>query len=88
MGDNMRDSTSRLHHNTHDHMHNMGQRARHSEGQASDFIQEHPLVVGALGFALGAALGAVFPATKKRMNTWASIVIALFIRPLKAGKSK
>ena len=65
MGDNMRDSTSRLHHNTHDHMHNMGQRARHSEGHASDFIQEHPLVVGALGFALGAALGAVFPATKK-----------------------
>lgn len=65
MGDNMRDTTSRLHHNAHDSMHSMGQRARHSEGHASDFIQEHPLVVGALGFALGAALGAAFPATKK-----------------------
>lgn len=65
MGDNMRDTTSRLHHNAHDSMHNMGQRAHQSEGSASDFVQEHPLVVGALGFALGAALGAVFHTTKK-----------------------
>ena len=42
-----------------------GQRAHRAESLASDFIQEHPLVVGALGFALGAALGGIFPATKK-----------------------
>ncbi len=65
MGDNMRDSTSHLQHGAHDSLHNMGQRARRTESQASDFIQEHPLVVGALGFALGAALGGIFPATKK-----------------------
>lgn len=65
MGDNMRDSTSHLQHGAHDNLHNMGQRARRAESQASDFIQEHPLVVGALGFALGAALGGIFPATKK-----------------------
>ncbi|MDQ7732980.1 DUF3618 domain-containing protein [Halomonas sp. SpR1] len=65
LGDNMRDSTSHLQHGTHNNLHNMGQRARRAEGQASDFIQEHPLVAGALGFALGAALGGIFPATKK-----------------------
>lgn len=65
MGDNMRDSTSHLQHGAHDNLHNMGQRAHRAERQASDFIQEHPLVVGALGFALGAALGGIFPATKK-----------------------
>ncbi|WP_386082393.1 DUF3618 domain-containing protein [Vreelandella sp. F11] len=65
MGDNMRDSTSHLQHGAHDNLHDMGQRARRAESQASDFIQEHPLVVGALGFALGAALGGIFPATKK-----------------------
>ena len=64
-GDNMRDSTSHLQHDAHDNLHNTGQRARRAESQASDFIQEHPLVVGALGFALGAALGGIFPATKK-----------------------
>lgn len=65
MGDSMRDSTSHLQHGAHDNLHNMGQRARQAESQASEFIQEHPLVVGALGFALGAALGGIFPATKK-----------------------
>lgn len=65
MGDNMRNSTSHLQHGAHDRMHNMGNRAHQTGGQASNFIQEHPLVVGALGFALGAALGGLFPATKK-----------------------
>lgn len=65
LGDNMRDTSSNLQHGTQDSLHNMGQRARQTERQASDFIQEHPLVVGALGFALGAALGGIFPATKK-----------------------
>lgn len=64
-GDNMRNSTSHLHQSAHDRVHNMGHRAHQYESQASDFIQEHPLVVGALGFALGAALGGIFPATKK-----------------------
>lgn len=65
MGDTMRDSTSHLQHGAHDNLHNMGQRAHRAERQASDFIQEHPLVAGALGFALGAALGGIFPATRK-----------------------
>jgi len=65
LGDSMRDTTSNLQHGTQDSLHHMGQRARQTENQASDFIQQHPLVVGALGFALGAALGGIFPATKK-----------------------
>ncbi|NVF14288.1 DUF3618 domain-containing protein [Vreelandella maris] len=65
MGDNMRNSSSHLQHSAHDRMHDMEHRAHQSKSQASDFIQDHPLVVGALGFALGAALGGLFPATKK-----------------------
>ncbi|MBR2514264.1 MAG: DUF3618 domain-containing protein [Halomonas sp.] len=65
MGDNMRDSTSHFQHGAQDSLHNMGQRTRQAESQISDFYQQHPLVVGALGFALGAALGGIFPATKK-----------------------
>lgn len=65
MGDSMRETTSHLQHGAHDSLHSMGHRARQTEKQASDFIQEHLLVVGALGFALGAALGGIFPATKK-----------------------
>ncbi|HDZ47053.1 hypothetical protein LCGC14_0154550 [marine sediment metagenome] len=65
MGDSMRESTSHLQHGAQDSLHSMGQRTRQTQQQASDFIQEHPLVVGALGFALGAALGGIFPATKK-----------------------
>ncbi|MFB9866844.1 DUF3618 domain-containing protein [Vreelandella sulfidaeris] len=65
MGGHMRDTTSHLNHGVHDNAHAMGDRARQTGSQASDFVQEHPLVVGALGFALGAALGGMFPATKK-----------------------
>lgn len=65
MEDNMRDSMSHLQHGAHDNLHNIGQCAHRAERQASGFIQEHPLVVGALGFALGVALGGIFPTTKK-----------------------
>ncbi len=61
----MRDSTSHLQHGTQDHLHNMSDRARQMGSSSSDFIQEHPLVVGALGVALGAALAGLFPTTRK-----------------------
>ncbi|RUR53035.1 DUF3618 domain-containing protein [Vreelandella populi] len=65
MGGSMRDSTSHLQHGTQDHLHSMSDRARHMGSSSSDFIQEHPLVVGALGIALGAALASLFPTTRK-----------------------
>lgn len=65
LGDNVRDTTSHLQHGAQSSLHDMSNRARHMGSQSSDFIQEHPLVVGAIGFALGAALGGIFPATKK-----------------------
>ncbi|MCA1772338.1 MAG: DUF3618 domain-containing protein [Halomonas sp.] len=65
LGDSVRESTSHLQHGAQSSMHDMSNRARQVKSQSSDFIQEHPLVVGALGFALGAALGGIFPATKK-----------------------
>ncbi|MGO3057438.1 MAG: DUF3618 domain-containing protein [Halomonas sp.] len=65
MGGSMRDSTSHLQHGTRDHLHNISERARHMGSSSSDFVQEHPLVVGALGVALGAALASLFPTTRK-----------------------
>lgn len=65
MSDSVRDTSSHLQHGAQSSLHDMSDRARQVRGQSSDFIQDHPLVVGALGFALGAALGGIFPATKK-----------------------
>lgn len=65
MGGSMRDTTSHFQHGTRDQLHNMSDRARHAGSQSSDFIQEHPVVVGALGVALGAALASLFPTTRK-----------------------
>jgi ElaB/YqjD/DUF883 family membrane-anchored ribosome-binding protein len=65
LGDSVRDTTSHLQDGAQSSLHDMSNRARHMGSQSSDFIQEHPLVVGAIGFALGAALGGIFPATKK-----------------------
>ncbi len=61
----MRDSTSHLYHSTQHGMHDAGQWAKSAGRHSSDFIQEHPLVAGALGFAIGAALGGLLPSTRK-----------------------
>ncbi|UYG00620.1 DUF3618 domain-containing protein [Halomonas sp. GD1P12] len=65
MGGNMRDTTSGLYRSTQHGMHDAGQWARDAGRHSSDFIQEHPLVAGALGFAIGAALGGLLPSTRR-----------------------
>lgn len=64
LGGNMRHTTSHLQHNTQHSMHNASHWASDAGKRSSDFVQEHPLVAGALGFALGAALGGMFPSTR------------------------
>ncbi|WP_447555415.1 DUF3618 domain-containing protein [Vreelandella sp. EE22] len=65
MGGSMRNNTSHLYQSTQHGMHDAGQWAKSAGQHTSDFIQEHPLVVGALGLALGAALGSILPSTRK-----------------------
>ncbi|GAB2786123.1 hypothetical protein GCM10027040_10250 [Halomonas shantousis] len=50
-------------------MNNMSQRTQGAQGQIANFVQEHPLVVGALGIALGAALGGMLPSTRAENRT-------------------
>ncbi|QJQ95115.1 MULTISPECIES: DUF3618 domain-containing protein [Halomonadaceae] len=74
MGESMRDTTSHMrdsashlrnsNHSMHDSMHDISHRAKHAGSQAGGFIQDHPFVAGALGLAIGAALGGMFPATR------------------------
>lgn len=45
-------------------MHNLGTRAQGAGTQTTNFIQEHPLVAGAIGVAIGAALGSLFPTSR------------------------
>lgn len=45
-------------------MGNLSHRAQGAGSDASHFVQEHPLVAGALGIALGAALGGMLPSTR------------------------
>ncbi|MHB0775191.1 DUF3618 domain-containing protein [Halomonas sp. WWR20] len=50
-------------------MNNMSQRTQGAKGQMASFVHEHPLVVGALGIALGAALGGMLPSTRAEDRT-------------------
>lgn len=45
-------------------MRNAGYRAQGAGEQSLNFIQEHPIVAGAIGVAIGAALGSMFPSTR------------------------
>lgn len=69
MGGRMHDSMSHAQQGVHDRMDHMKERAHHASDRSSDFIQDHPLVVGALGFALGAALASMSAMTRKENET-------------------
>ncbi|SHF74405.1 Protein of unknown function [Modicisalibacter ilicicola DSM 19980] len=64
MSDNLRDKTSQMKSGSRSAMHSMSYRAQGAGAQTSHFIQEHPLVAGALGVAIGAALGSLLPSTR------------------------
>lgn len=66
MGDNMRNKASQFRNSGGSGSSSGGvsQRARNAGNQTHQFIREHPLVAGALGIAVGAALGSLFPSTR------------------------
>ncbi|QHD48906.1 DUF3618 domain-containing protein [Vreelandella aquamarina] len=68
-GGRMHDSMSHAQQGTQHRVDHMKERAHHASDRSSDFIQEHPLVVGALGFALGAALASMSAMTRKENET-------------------
>lgn len=64
MGDNMRNRTSQAQGSSQSAMRNMSYRAQGMGEQTTHFIQDHPLVAGALGVAIGAAIGSLIPSTR------------------------
>ncbi|MGM0832762.1 MAG: DUF3618 domain-containing protein [Pseudomonadota bacterium] len=64
-GGRMHDSISHAQQGAHERFDHIKERAHQASNTSSDFIQEHPVVVAALGFALGAALAGICPSTRK-----------------------
>ncbi|NIC04918.1 DUF3618 domain-containing protein [Billgrantia bachuensis] len=64
MGGQMRDRTSHLRDRQQSAMQSVTHRARDAGAQTSHFVQDHPLVAGALGVAMGAVLGSLFSPTR------------------------
>lgn len=64
VGDRVRHMGSQSSGGSQSMMHSATDRARYAGSQTTHFIQEHPLVAGALGVAIGAALGSMFPSTR------------------------
>lgn len=64
LGDRLRDGASHFDERRHAAMDTTSHRMHDAGSQATHFVEEHPLVVGALGLALGAVLGGVFSSTR------------------------
>lgn len=60
----LRDRASQARTGSRSAMRNMGTRAQGAGEQATHFIQDHPLMAGAIGVAIGAALGSLFPTSR------------------------
>ncbi|MFQ3786399.1 DUF3618 domain-containing protein [Halomonas sp. A29] len=64
MGEQIRERSSHLRDRQHSAMQAVTHRARDAGSQSTHFVQEHPLVAGALGIAVGAILGSLFSPTR------------------------
>ncbi|MCE8022814.1 DUF3618 domain-containing protein [Billgrantia aerodenitrificans] len=64
MNDQMRERAAHLDEQRHAAMDAASYRAREAGSQTIHFVQEHPLVAGALGVAVGAVLGSLFAPTR------------------------
>jgi hypothetical protein len=62
--DRLSDSSDRLNRSTHDLTHQAKQTGAQMKGQFEYLLQEQPLVLAAVGLALGAAFGAALPVTR------------------------
>ncbi|GHA87308.1 DUF3618 domain-containing protein [Modicisalibacter luteus] len=64
MNNSFRERASSVRNGSQSAMRNAGARAQGAGTQSLNFIQEHPIVAGAIGVAIGAALGSMFPTTR------------------------
>ncbi|MDW5375893.1 DUF3618 domain-containing protein [Halomonas sp. HP20-15] len=64
MSDGMRERTSRVRAGSRNAMHGASSRAQNLGQQTTHFIKEHPVMAGALGIAVGAAIGSLLPSTR------------------------
>ncbi len=64
MSDGMRERTSRAKAGSRNAMHNASYSTQNASQQTTHFIKEHPVMAGALGIALGAAIGSLLPSTR------------------------
>ncbi|WP_111413052.1 DUF3618 domain-containing protein [Billgrantia lactosivorans] len=64
MSGQVRDRTSRLRERQSASLQGVSHRARDAGAQTSHFVQDHPLVAGALGVAMGAVLGSLLSPTR------------------------
>jgi ElaB/YqjD/DUF883 family membrane-anchored ribosome-binding protein len=64
MSSGLHDGASRLGHGSRDAMHGASEHAHNMTHQTAEFIREHPVMAGAIGIAIGAALGGILPSTR------------------------
>lgn len=64
MSHGLHDRASRFSHGSRDAMHGASDRAHNASHQTAEFIREHPVMAGAIGIAIGAALGGILPSTR------------------------
>lgn len=64
MSRGMHDYASRLGQGSRNAMHGASDHAQNAGQQTAQFIKEHPVMAGAIGIALGAALGGILPSTR------------------------
>ncbi|MGM8851313.1 DUF3618 domain-containing protein [Salinicola halophyticus] len=73
MSSGLHDGASRLGHGSRDAMHGASDRAHDAGHQTAEFIREHPVMAGALGIAIGAALGGILPSTRTEDQHFGSL---------------
>ncbi|MEC9483740.1 MAG: DUF3618 domain-containing protein [Halomonas sp.] len=64
MTHSLRDRASHVRHGSQSAMRGAGHKAQGAGSATTNFIQDHPLMAGAIGVAIGAALGSLFPTTR------------------------
>lgn len=64
MSHGLHDQASRFGHGSRDAMHSASDRAQSFSHQTAEFVRDHPVMAGAIGIAIGAALGGILPSTR------------------------
>ncbi|MGR2738085.1 DUF3618 domain-containing protein [Billgrantia sp. Q4P2] len=88
MSEQMRERSSHLWDRQHSAMQSVTHRAQDAGTQATHFVQEHPLVAGALGVAVGAVLGSLFSPTRVENRHLGAMRDRALLRAEEAGQEQ